>query len=176
MSLYILWSSSLTDTCQSAGSEKKSIMTALIAAVTPERHKLKGDAWDRFMRKPNRVMNAILAFQLKMPTFLKSHYLLHWGYEQLSISSAILDPLTFQFLVWLAGVWSPDMNWAWPWYLCLVWAILMDIMGVMDFKWLLSLYFRPVWHYNQTTGSWNFCFYIRQTLHLSFFFFIAKGQ
>lgn len=127
------------------------------------------------MRKPNRVMNAILAFQLKLPTFLKSHYLLHWGYEQLSISSAILDPLTFQFLVWLAGVWSPDMNWAWPWYLCLVWAILMDIMGVMDFKWLLSLYFRPVWHYNQTTGSWNFCFYIRQTLHLSIFFHCKRA-
>lgn len=127
------------------------------------------------MRKPNRVMNAILAFQLKLPTFLKSHYLLHWGYEQLSISSAILDPLTFQFLVWLAGVWSPDMNWAWPWYLCLVWAILMDIMGVMDFKWLLSLYFRPVWYYNQTTGSWNFCFYIKADTTPVYFFHCKRA-
>ena len=95
----------------------------------------------------SHIMKAIQAFQPHLTAFLKSHHLPDRGFERLSMTSPILDPLTFQLTLRPAGLWSLDMNKMCPMYF---WCV---VLGVSTGHQLYGFHLRSYKH----ICDWKIC-------------------
>lgn len=93
----------LTYTCHSARSERtvKAMIISLLVVMIAVQLISKRGLWE----SQSRVIPS-WHFSSGWPPFLKTIISQTGGYEGLSMSSAILDPLTFQFTLWRAVVQS----------------------------------------------------------------------